>query len=66
MRTTCPCCNLSDFSVVKTYPHEGYTIRQLKCTHCSANLFTHERVMERTEYKWSHDKETKRSWIDLV
>ena len=66
MRIECANCTCKEFSVVKTYPYEGYTIRQLKCSHCGANVFTHERVLSKEEYKWQHDKETKRSWIDLA
>ncbi len=68
MRSTCQHCNMSDFSVVKTWPYENYTLRQLKCQHCGSNLFSREYIMEKTEYKWIRETtETGgiRSYIDL-
>ncbi len=63
MRHQCPGCNLCDFAVAKTWPHESYTIRQLKCQHCGANVFSHEYIMEKEEYKWF--REGTKCWPDL-
>ena len=65
MRHQCKQCNLSSFSVVKTWPYEDYTLRQLKCQHCGANVFSCEYLMEKDEYQWKRDNNTKKSWIDL-
>jgi hypothetical protein len=59
---------MSDFAVVKTWPYEGYTLRQLKCQICGSNLFSREYIMEKSEYRWIRDvTETggARSYIDL-
>ena len=65
MRHQCKQCDLSEFSVVKTWPYEDYTLRQLKCQHCGANIFSCEHLMEKDEYQWKRDSNTKKSWIDL-
>ncbi len=64
MRHQCNHCHMSEFSVRKTWPYEDYTLRQLKCQHCGANIFTHEYIMEKNvEYKWVRKDD--KSWIDL-
>lgn len=55
MRSTCKQCKMSDFAVVKTWPYEGYTLRQLKCQVCGDNLFSREYIMEKSEYRWIRD-----------
>ena len=64
MRTKCQKCNMADFAVVKTWPYENYTIRQLKCLNCQANIFTREYMMEKDEWKWS--RAGNRSHPDVV
>ena len=64
MRTKCKKCNMADFGVVKTWPYENYTIRQLKCLNCQANIFTREYIMEKDEWKWS--RAGNRSHPDVV
>ncbi len=64
MRTKCQKCNMADFAVVKTWPYENYTIRQLKCLNCQANIFTREYIMEKDEWKWS--RAGNRSHPDVV
>ena len=64
MRTKCQKCNMADFAVVKTWPYENYTIRQLKCLNCQANIFTREYIMEKDEWKWS--RAGNRSHPDIV
>tara|TARA_Y100001963_G_scaffold30836_1_gene42341 strand:+ start:2231 stop:2449 length:219 start_codon:yes stop_codon:yes gene_type:complete len=71
MRIECKQCNQESFSVAKTYPHEGYTIRQLRCTNCSTNVFTYERVLSKDEYKWDYDNsdpnsKKPRSWVKFI
>ena len=64
MRTKCQKSNMADFAVVKTWPYENYTIRQLKCLNCQANIFTREYIMEKDEWKWS--RAGNRSHPDVV
>ena len=64
MRTKCQKCNMADFAVVKTWPYENYTIRQLKCLNCQANIFTREYIMEKDEWKWA--RAGNRSHPDVV
>jgi hypothetical protein len=55
---------MADFAVVKTWPYENYTIRQLKCLNCQANIFTREYIMDKDEWKWS--RAGNRSHPDIV
>tara|TARA_Y100001963_G_C6703484_1_gene410696 strand:+ start:441 stop:608 length:168 start_codon:yes stop_codon:yes gene_type:complete len=55
---------MADFGVVKTWPHENYTIRQLKCYNCHANLFTREYIMDKKEYRWV--REGNKNYPDVV
>ena len=64
MRTKCQKCNMADFGVVKTWPYENYTIRQLKCLNCKANLFTREQIMDKKEYRWI--REGNKTYPDVV
>ena len=64
MRTNWQKCNMVDFAVVKTWPYENYTIRQLKCLNCQANIFTREYIMDKDEWKWS--RAGNRSHPDVV
>jgi len=52
MRSQCKKCNFNDFAVVKTWPYENYTLKQLKCRNCGANIFSREYIMDKSEYKW--------------
>jgi|TARA_R100000458_G_scaffold8278_1_gene6537 hypothetical protein len=55
---------MADFGVVKTWPYENYTIRQLKCSNCKANLFTREQIMDKKEYRWI--REGNKTYPDIV
>ena len=68
MRTQCKQCDMDDFAVVKTWPYEDYTLRQLKCQYCGANLFSREYIMDKSEYKWIREKSDKgaRSYPDVA
>lgn len=52
MNTQCPACQGTQMKVVKTFPYEDHTLRQLKCRSCGNNIFTHEYIMQSTEYSW--------------
>lgn len=52
MKHTCSSCGGDKLRVIKTYPSPDFTLRHIKCTDCGTSIYTHEYILQRSEYYW--------------
>ena len=59
----CPECKSIGFAVFKTYPHQNYILRWVKCKKCKYNMFTKEEIITKEDVTWR--SENNNSYMEL-